>query len=656
MELIRPGHEASDRVEELRRERRAPLALLGLGALGVVFGDIGTSPLYAIHSLVYGSGVLDPRSDDDVLGAISLVVWILVVVVALKYLVLVLRADYEGEGGVFALYALLRPHRTRLVLIALPLLLLAAGLLLGDGLITPAISVLAAVEGLEALAPSLSSWVVPIVVALLFVVFFVQSRGTARIGSFFGPVMLVWFVAIAVFGLRAIVAHPGILAAVNPLHAVRVIGRTSIPDLARILGAAILVATGAEAMFADLGHFGRRPIRVAWTLVVFPALLLNYLGQGAHVLGGEPVEGVSLFFATVPSPLLAPMIVLATAATVIASQALISGAFSLVSQGMALELFPRVQVVHTHHEHRGQIYLPAVNWMLFVGSTMLVLAFRSSEALAGAYGAAVAGVMLCTTLGVGLVARHRWRWAPAIATAVALPFLLVDLCFVMSAFDKLLDGAWVPIGMGSVLAVTMLTWQWGRNQVRTSMLRHSTLTVRDLLEVKRRGEHHFPKSMILLSNHHVRRLSDPAPPIAELFLRRFRELPKHVILLTIRQTNRPYVRGKERYEIEIFENDPDQDVSFLSVEASFGFMEEPDVEAVIADLAADESLTPGQDLSDWIIHATKERVVIGEGAGAWSRLRFELFRLLARNAEPSWTYFGLGDDTRLTVEYVPVQL
>jgi KUP system potassium uptake protein len=656
VELVRPGHEAADHTDEVRRRRTTPLALLTLGALGVVFGDIGTSPLYAMHGVVFSSGAVAASNRDDVLGAVSLVFWILMLVVTVKYLVVVFRADYEGEGGVFALFALIRPQRTRYVLVVGPLLLLAAGLLLGDGVITPAISVLAAVEGLGTAAPSLTGAVIPVAVVVLVAVFLLQSRGSRAIGAAYGPVMLVWFGVLTALGIASISRHPGVLAAVNPVYAVGLIGRAGLAAVVPLLGAAILVGTGADSMFADLGHFGRRPIRLAWATVAMPALIANYAGQGAHLLAGEPVDGGSLFFSMVPDPFTLPMVVLATAAAVIASQALISGAFSLVSQGMALEVLPRMRVVHTHHEHRGQIYLPAVNWLLLVGSVMVVLGFRSSSSLAHAYGAGITGVMLCTTLGVAAVARHRWKWPTLLVAALAAPFVVVDVAFLVGKSAMFLDGAWLPLGLGAALASMMATWQWGRRQVRTSMLRHSTITMRDLLEVKRREAHHFPKSMILLSNYHVRRISDPAPPIAELFLRRFRELPRHLIILTIRQTNHPYVRGKERYEIEIFENDPERNASFLSVEASFGFMEEPDVEAVIADLAADQSLTSGDDLADWIILATKERVVSAERKHLGSRLRFELFRLLARSAEPSWSYLGLADDTRLTVEFVPVQL
>jgi len=423
-----------------------------------------------------------------------------------------------------------------------------------------------------------------------------------------------------------------------------------------VMGSVFLAVTGAEALYADMGHFGRRPIQIAWTAFVLPALILNYLGQGAFVLSHQPRVGGSVFFSTVPRWGIYPMVVLATLAAVIASQALISAAFSLTSQGIALNLIPQMRVIHTHEEHAGQIYVPMINWSLLVGCVLLVLAFRSSANLAVAYGVAVAGVMVCTTLAVLAVALHEWRWRRGMAFAVLVPLIFVDVVFLLANSVKFASGGWLPVMLGLVLFATMMTWRWGRRQVSRAFLGHATLTMREILDIKHWSPRQFPRSMILLTVQHPRDLDDACPPILELFYHRFEELPKHLILLTIRQVRRPYVPEERRYDVEIFENDRDRDTSLLSIAASFGFMEAPDVEQVIADIAANDALTPGDDLSEWIIHAGKERVVIGEDKGLVARVRYALFKTMSRNAEPSSYYFGLGEDTRLTVEYVPVKL
>src|SRR6516225_1628184 len=386
------------------------VATLAIGALGVVFGDIGTSPLYAIDQIFFGSADIG-RTPENVLGAISLAIWTITVVVAIKYALLVLRADNDGEGGVFALYGLLHRFKNEGRRVLLWSLMLGAGLLLGDGMITPAISVLSAIEGLEVATPAFSPYVVPITVILLTALFAVQYKGTAGIAVVFGPLLLVWFVVIAALGLFAIAQEPSILAAFDPSYGTIFLMRAGPRGSLLILSAMMLVVTGGEAMYADLGHFGARPIRISWFAVVFPSLLLNYLGQGAYLLGGAPVVGGKLFYHLVPTPLLLPVVVLATLATIIASQALISAAFSLASQAIGLGLFPRLWTRHTHEHHAGQIYIPFVNWGLCLGCIGLVIAFGSSSALAAAYGLAVAGVMLITSVAMFAIAQRYWQWS-----------------------------------------------------------------------------------------------------------------------------------------------------------------------------------------------------------------------------------------------------
>jgi KUP system potassium uptake protein len=382
---------------------------LSIASLGVVFGDIGTSPLYAVREIFLGHA-LPNYSTSDIIGVISVVFWALTLIITIKYVIFVLRADNDGEGGVFALYGLIDQLGKKKNLTISGLLIFASGLLLGDGIITPAISVISAVEGLKVMTPVFEPYVVPITIAILTGLFSIQSKGTSRVGSIFGPVMLIWFFVLAVLGISHIMIRPEILSALNPMHAIEFFLRHSLQTVVLVLGSIILVVTGGEAMYEDLGHFGRFPIRLSWLIVAYPALVLNYLGQGAFLLSGKPISGGNLFFSMVPNGLLFPMVILATLATIIASQALISGVFSLVSQAISLGLFPFMHVDHTHKEHMGQIYVRQINIFLFIGSVVLVLYFGSSSRMASAYGLAIAGVEFVTTLGMISIAREVWKW------------------------------------------------------------------------------------------------------------------------------------------------------------------------------------------------------------------------------------------------------
>ena len=394
---------ASPASPHLSHAPRGKLAPLTIGALGVVYGDIGTSPLYAIDQIFSGPAAV-ARVPDNVLGAISLVIWTITLIVVIKYAWLVLRAENDGEGGVFALYSLIHRYRNKGGGVLLWSLMLGAGLLFGDGMITPAISVLSAVEGLEVVTPACAPYILPITVVLLTGLFAIQYKGASGVGVVFGPILIVWFVVIAALGGAAVMREPGILAAFNPFYGIVFLSKVGWREALLVLSALMLVVTGGEALYADLGHFGARPIRVGLFAVVFPALLLNYLGQGAYLLGGTPIAGGKLFYSLAPAPLLLPLVVLATMATVIASQALISGAFSLTWQAIGIGLLPRVDVQHTHHAHAGQIYVPFTNWGLYVGCVALVLGFGSASAMAAAYGLAVAGVMLITSLAMFVIA------------------------------------------------------------------------------------------------------------------------------------------------------------------------------------------------------------------------------------------------------------
>ena len=634
--------------------KRSKLGVLGLsfGALGIVYGDIGTSPLYSVNEMFFGH-YRPELSQTNILSLISLVIWSLIIVVAFKYVFWVLKADNEGEGGVFALFALLRQHKNKIVLAVSALLIIAAGLLFGDGIITPAISVLSAVEGLKVITPTLNPYVVPITIAILTGLFAIQSRGTHKIGKLFGPVILVWFFALAALGLREIISSPAILEAFNPLHAARAFTLFPAEKLLILLGSVMLVVTGGEALYADMGHFGALPIRLSWFTIVMPCLILNYLGQGAYLLQGKEVISDNLFYSLVPSSLLAPMVILASMATVIASQALISGAFSLTSQGIALGLLPRLKISHTHEHHEGQIYISFVNWSLFVGCVLLVIGFGSSAALASAYGLAVSGVMVVTTLSMILIARKLWNWSRLASLGLFVPLLAFDSMFLTANSLKFLEGGYVPLTIGLILFVVMSTWRWGRRYWSKTLMSHSTMTMGQILKLKQKQKHAFERSLLVLSNESVVKLTDKAPPLLELFIKRYASLPDHVISLTIKQVKRPFVDLADRYDIKEFENDHKKGSSLLSITANFGFLEQPDVEKVIADIADNKDLTPNDDMKNWIIYVARERF-IGRHHGGIKKLRSIIYTALVNNASPAYDYYGLGEDSRLNAELVPV--
>ncbi len=492
------------------------LASLTVGALGVVFGDIGTSPLYAIDQIFQGPAAVETSSENS-LGAISLAIWTITLVVAVKYALLVLRAENDGEGGVFALYGLLHKYRNQGARILLWALMLGAGLLFGDGMITPAISVLSAVEGLQVATPAFAPYVAPLTIAILTGLFAIQFKGASGVGRLFGPLVLIWFVVIAGFGLIEILRTPEILAAFNPVYGLGFLRRSGPREAMLILGALMLVITGGEAMYADLGHFGARPIRFAWFTVVFPALLLNYLGQGAHLLSGAPIVGGKLFFSLVPAPLLLPTVLLATLATVIASQALISGAFSLTWQAIGIGLAPRVDVQHTHHAHEGQIYIPATNWGLYAGCIALVIGFGSSSAIAAAYGLAVAGVMLITSIAMIMVARRYWRWSRLQTALVWGPLSFVNAAFLAASSLKFFEGGYVPLTVGVAVFLAMATWRWGRKATFAAYAARSKLTMGDVVELHRSCGSFVERNALVMAPAAVRRLSDRAPALVELY-------------------------------------------------------------------------------------------------------------------------------------------
>ena len=626
---------------------------LALGALGIVYGDIGTSPLYAMDQLFFGHAA-GAQTPDDVLGGVSLVIWTIAIIVAFKYAILVLRAQNDGEGGVFALYGLLHEHKRWGATFLLWSLMLGAGLLFGDGIITPSISVLSAVEGLQVATPGLANIVIPVTLGLLTALFAIQFKGTSGIGVIFGPILLVWFVAIAVLGVVQIKEQPQILAAFNPLYGLSYLHRSGFFDTLLVLSALMLVVTGGEAMYADVGHFGTRPIRASWFVVVFPALILNYLGQGAYVLSGEPVVGGKLFYSLVPQQLIFPMVLLATIATVIASQALISGAFSLMSQAIRLGLFPRLQLLHTHERHAGQIYVPFVNWALFAGCVLLVLTFGSSSALAAAYGLAVSGVMLITSLAMFPIARHYWRWTLA-STALVWGFLTaVNSAFLIASTLKFLEGGYVPLSVGAAVFMVMTAWRWGRKATFAAYSAKSTMTMTDLVALHRSCDVFVERNAIVMSPKPVRQLSDTAPALIQMLWERHGILPRNLILVEVTHRKIPYIRD-DRYRVTRFDREPNRG-GIIAVEVSFGFMEEPNVERLLEELARHKEIDLPTDRHQWIVHVSQENLLPVRRMNLFKRLRFRLFMFLRMISQPAYYYYGLGDEVLLSVEIIPVRV
>jgi KUP system potassium uptake protein len=537
---------------------------LTLGSIGVVFGDIGTSPLYAFREAVAGAAGHEPVTRIIVLGVLSLILWALFIVVTAKYVLLLLRADNNGEGGTLSLMALGQRALGRRSWPLLALGVIGASMFIGDSMITPAISVLSAVEGLKLAAPGLEHYVVPLTLFILVVLFSVQSSGTAWIATAFGPVMVLWFSVLAVMGVVHISDDPSVLAAINPWYGIQFLLSHGTIGLVT-LGAVFLAVTGGEALYADLGHFGRKPIQSAWFFLVLPALLINYFGQGALVLS-NPAAIENSFYRMVPESILLPLIVLATAATVIASQAVITGAFSLVRQAVQLGLLPRFEVRFTSESHAGQIYLPRVNMLLLIGVLLLVLLFRTSSGLASAYGIAVSTTMVADGIMGFVVIWKLWNWKAAAAAAVILPFVVVDMTFFSANLLKLFEGAWVPLLFG--LAMAILIWTWRRGAaILTSKTRRTEVPLKDLIRSLEKRPPHFVKGTAVFLT------SDPSfVPTALLHnLKHNKVLHEHNVILTIETAQTPRVDPADRVRMENISD------KFSTVRLRFGFMEQPNV-------------------------------------------------------------------------------
>ncbi len=601
---------------------------LSLGALGVVFGDIGTSPLYSIRETFTEHNHQMTIDTINTYGVSSLAFWALIIVISVKYLMFVMRADNHGEGGILALTALVMPKRGeqgRRTTALVALGIFGTALLYGEGIITPAISVLSAVEGLGEVSPVFDQWIIPIAIAIIAGLFFAQSKGTAAVGQVFGPVMVVWFSTLAILGLIHIIDNPAIIQSVNPYYAFQYFTHESGKAFLS-LGSIILVVTGGEALYADMGHFGRRPIMIAWYAIVLPALVLNYWGQSAYLLS-HPEDVSNLFFRMAPSQFLIPLVILATFSTVIASQALISGVYSLTAQAVQLDYLPRIKILHTSQRHSGQIYLPLVNWVLMAACIGLVLGFRTASNLAAAYGIAVIITMTITTFIFYRVLIDRWGWHPFRALALCTPFLIIEFGFLSANLLKIPRGGWFALAIGFILMTQMQTWRRGRALVAQRI---------------HRGER--PITDVLDETEDVKRVSGTAvfmfkdlgkaPPALVNNLRHNKVLHKCTLIVAVETASEPRIDPKERAHVTKI------GPGVYQIQLEFGFMEDPDVPSALTQLDY-----PGLEFD--VDHATyflgHESIIAGKAPGM-NRAQEHLFVFLNRGADSAGRFFNLPVD------------
>jgi KUP system potassium uptake protein len=604
------------------------LLYLSLTAVGVVYGDIGTSPLYAIkecfnpqHGLVV--------NQDNVLGVLSLIFWTLIIIVTIKYHIFIIKFDNEGEGGILALMELVRPRKNKgksaFIIIAMGLF--GASLLYGDGIITPAISVLSAVEGLNVATPFFEPYIIPLTLIILFILFYFQKKGTSGIGIVFGPITYIWFLTIGILGIFSVIKTPEVIAAINPVYAFNFFIHNGFLGFI-ILGSVFLVATGGEALYADMGHFGHNAIQTAWFSTALPGLLLNYFGQGALLLR-QPVSIKNPFYLLAPDWALYPMVIIATMATVIASQAVISGAFSLTQQAVQLGYLPRFRVIHTSSEEKGQIYIPNVNWLLFAAIVFLVIEFRSSSNIAAAYGVAITSTMMITTL-LGFVAMRRlWKWPLPVSIAIALFFLVIDISFFGSNMLKFIHGGWFPLALGILVYTIFTTWNWGRGLVLNEIMKETQPIEKFIDEYMSTRIMSTPGSAIYMS-------SNPrgTPPALVKNLKHNRILHKQIIVLSVIFVKVPHINTEETIEIE----NPTE--GFYRVLAKYGFMDSANIQQVL-DILNKKGIQVKMDKSTFFLG--RELLVVREKSGLL-RFRKKIFVLLSRNAQRVTEFFNIPND------------
>jgi KUP system potassium uptake protein len=602
------------------------LAILSLTALGIVYGDIGTSPLYAMRECFHGPHAI-AATPDNIFGVLSLIFWALVIIISIKYCIFVLAADNRGEGGILALTALATPikivsksERWGLVVLGI----FGAALLYGDGIITPAISVLGAVEGLNVATPLFAPYVEPVTIAIIIALFMIQSRGTAKVGQLFGPIMLVWFIVIAVLGIMQLARHPSVITAFNPIHGFNFFLREGWHGFL-VLGTVFLVVTGGEALYADMGHFGKRPIRLVWYTVVLPALLLNYLGQGALLIE-NPAAAENPFYRLAPGWALYPLIVLATCAAIIASQALISGAYSLTMQAIQLGFMPRLRIEHTSSAEMGQIYIPGLNWALMIGCITIVIGFGSSSNLAAAYGVAVTSTMVITTILLFVVMRNKWGWKLPAALSLAGFFLVIDLAFFGANVIKIPHGGWFPLVVGALIFLVMTTWKKGRRVLAERLLSRAHPIEDFLRDIAKRPPVRVPGTAVFMNG-----TATGTPAALMHNLEHNKVLHERVVLLTVKTKQSPYVEAEDRVEIVPLGHE------FYRMIINYGFMEDPDIPIVLESL---EPPAPRFDPMNTTYFLGRETVLAAKHPGMmiW---REKLFALMSRNASSATAYFNL---------------
>ena len=603
------------------------LATLTLAALGVVYGDIGTSPLYSIKEVFGGAHHPVPITPDNVLGILSLFLWSLIIVVTLKYVAFIMRANNKGEGGIIALMTLAlhkgNPDSWQQKLL-ITLGLFGAALFYGDGVITPAISVLSAVEGLELITPTFKPYILPITLAIVVGLFVIQRRGTATVGALFGPVMLLWFAVLALLGGISIVQHPAVLAAINPLYGFSfLLGNSLLGFFA--LGAVVLCITGAEALYADMGHFGAKPIQYAWLGYVMPALIINYFGQGALLLA-DPSAVENPFYRLAPEWALYPLVILSTIATVIASQAVISGAFSITQQAIQLGYTPRLEVQQTSDQEIGQIYLPALNWLLLVSIIALVIGFGSSSNLAAAYGIAVTGTMLITNILAIAVAVRLWNWSPLRAILGALPFIVIDLGFFLANSVKIPDGGWFPLAFGQAIFVLLTTWKRGRELLHHRLAADALQLKPFIDDVTQSGVSRVPGTAIFMTPD-----PDSVPHAMLHSLKHYKALHEQVVILSVSVFDVPFVPDIDRVEVRHLSG------NFSQVIVQYGFKDEPDIPAALL-LCTDSGLSI--DMMDASFFLGRETLIprLGSEMAYWREL---LFVAMFRNAGSATAFFKI---------------
>lgn len=603
------------------------LATLTLAALGIVYGDIGTSPLYSIKEVFGGAHHPVPITPENVLGILSLFFWSLIIVVTVKYVSFIMRANNKGEGGIIALMTLAlhkgRPGTWQQKLLV-TLGLFGAALFYGDGVITPAISVLSAVEGLELITPAFKPYILPIALVVLVGLFVFQRRGTASVGALFGPVMVVWFAVLALLGALAIFDNPAVLAAINPLHALRFITGNSLLGFFA-LGAVVLCITGAEALYADMGHFGAKPIQYAWLGYVMPALLINYFGQGALLLA-DPSAVENPFYLLAPEWAMFPLVILSTVATIIASQAVISGTFSITQQAIQLGYTPRLEIQHTSDKEIGQIYLPGINWLLLVSIIALVIEFGSSSNLAAAYGIAVTGTMLITNILAIAVAIRLWDWSPVRAILGALPFICIDIGFFLANSVKIPDGGWFPLVFGLAIFILLTTWKRGRELLGARLAAEAMDLKPFIASITEGGVERVPGTAVFMTPN-----SESVPHAMLHSLKHYKALHEQVIILSVDVFDVPYVPDVDRVEVHRLNG------NFSQVIVQYGFKDEPDIPAALA-LCAEAGLEI--DMMDTSFFLGRETLIpkLGSDMAYWREL---IFVTMFRNAGSATAFFKI---------------